>query len=73
MWAATAEHISDVCVHGGTAAPTSAASTGRVSPAMAAGITDTLMSMVAAMVEAATAKQGKRGPYKKRPAAALVQ
>jgi hypothetical protein len=40
---------------------------------MAAGITDTLMSMVAAMVEAATAKQGKRGPYKKRPAAALVQ
>jgi hypothetical protein len=39
---------------------------------MAAGITDTLMSMedVAAMVEAAAKKPGKRGPYKKRIAAA---
>jgi hypothetical protein len=40
----------------------------RVSPAMAAGITDTLMSMedVAALVEAAAPKPGKRGPYKSR-------
>jgi hypothetical protein len=44
----------------------------RVFPAMAAGISDTLMSMedVAEMVEAAGRKPGKRGPYKKRVAAA---
>lgn len=38
----------------------------RVSPAMAAGIADTLMSMedVAAMVEATASKPGKRGPYR---------
>jgi IS1 family transposase len=43
----------------------------RVSPAMAAGIADTLMSMedVAAMIEAAAKKPGKRGPYRKRIAA----
>ncbi len=43
----------------------------RVSPAMAAGISDRLWSMedVAALVEAADAKPAaKRGPYKKRAA-----
>jgi hypothetical protein len=41
-----------------------------VSPAMAAGIADTLMSMedVTALVGAAAPKPGKRGPYKKRAA-----
>jgi hypothetical protein len=44
----------------------------RVSPAMAAGITDKLMSMedVAVMVQAAGPKLGKRGPYNKRQSAA---
>jgi IS1 family transposase len=39
----------------------------RMSPAMAAGITDRLWSMeeIAEMVEATLAKPGKRGPYKK--------
>ena len=39
----------------------------RVSPAMAAGISDRLWTMedLAALVEAADAKPGKRGPYKK--------
>jgi hypothetical protein len=43
----------------------------RVSPAMAAGLTDTLLSMtdLANMVDAALPKPGKRGPYKKRLAA----
>jgi IS1 family transposase len=43
----------------------------RTSPAMAAGITDKLweMSDLVAVVEAAEAKPGKRGPYKKRVAA----
>lgn len=42
----------------------------RVSPAMAAGISDRLWSMedVAALVEAADVKPGKRGPYKKQEA-----
>jgi IS1 family transposase len=40
----------------------------RLSPAMAAGLTDNLLSMtdLANMVEAALPKAGKRGPYKKR-------
>ncbi len=40
----------------------------RVSPAMAAGISDRLWSMedLAALVEAADVKPGKRGPYKKQ-------
>lgn len=40
----------------------------RVSPAMAAGVTDRLMDMaeIAEMIDAATAKPGKRGPYKKK-------
>lgn len=40
----------------------------RVSPAMAAGVTDRLweMSDLVAIVEAAEAKPGRRGPYKKR-------
>ena len=40
----------------------------RVSPAMAAGISDRLWSMedLAALVEAADAKPGKRGPYKSK-------
>jgi IS1 family transposase len=40
----------------------------RMSPAMAAGVTDKLweMSDLVAVVEAAEAKPGKRGPYKKR-------
>ena len=39
----------------------------RVTPAMAAKVTDRLWSMeeVAALVEAAAPKPGKRGPYKK--------
>ena len=39
----------------------------RVSPAMAAGVTDRLWSMedVAALLEAAEAPAKKRGPYKK--------
>ena len=43
----------------------------RVSPAMAAGISDRLWSMedVAALVEAADAAAAKRGPYKKRETA----
>ena len=41
-----------------------------ISPAMAAGISDTLWSMadVAGMVDAALPKLGKRGPYKKMTA-----
>jgi hypothetical protein len=40
----------------------------RVTPAMAAGVTDRLWSIedLAAMVEEAAPKLGKRGPYKKR-------
>lgn len=40
----------------------------KLSPAMAAGITDRLWSMedLAAMIDAAALKPGKRGPYKKR-------
>ena len=43
----------------------------RLSPAMAAGLTDKLLSMtdLAEMVDAAQPKPGKRGPYKKRLAA----
>jgi hypothetical protein len=43
----------------------------RMSPAMAAGLTDTLLSMtdIAEMVEASLPKPGPRGPYKtRRPA-----
>jgi hypothetical protein len=42
----------------------------RVTPAMAAGLTDRLWEMenLAEMVDAAQAKPGKRGPYKKRGA-----
>lgn len=40
-----------------------------LSPAMAAGVSDTLWSMedIAELVEAAAPKPGPRGPYKKRP------
>jgi len=40
----------------------------RMTPAMAAGVTDRLWSMddVAAIIDAAAPKAGKRGPYKKR-------
>ncbi|KQT50359.1 hypothetical protein ASG52_05935 [Methylobacterium sp. Leaf456] len=40
----------------------------RMSPAMAAGVSDRLWSMedIAALVEAAAPAPGKRGPYKKR-------
>jgi hypothetical protein len=43
----------------------------RLSPAMAAGLTDKLLSMadLAEMVDAAQPKPGKRGPYRKRLAA----
>ena len=43
----------------------------RLSPAMAAGLTDKLLSMsdLAEMVDAAQPKPGKRGPYKKQIAA----
>ncbi|MBI1407281.1 MAG: DDE-type integrase/transposase/recombinase [Caulobacter sp.] len=43
----------------------------RISPAMAAGVSDRLWEMadLVAVVEAAEAKPGKRGPYKKRVAA----
>ena len=43
----------------------------KLSPAMAAGITDKLLSMadLAEMVDAALPKPGKRGPYKKQLAA----
>ncbi|MDO8297802.1 MAG: helix-turn-helix domain-containing protein [Caulobacter sp.] len=42
----------------------------KISPAMAAGVTDRLWEMadLVAVVEAAEAQPGKRGPYKKRPA-----
>ena len=42
-----------------------------LSPAMQAGISDTLWSMtdVAEMIDAASPKPGKRGPYKKQIAA----
>jgi IS1 family transposase len=42
----------------------------RMSPAMAAGVTDTLMSMeeIAVLVDAANPVPAKRGPYKKRKA-----
>jgi IS1 family transposase len=44
----------------------------RVTPAMAAGVTDRLWEMadLVAVIEAAEAKPGKRGPYKKRLSAA---
>jgi hypothetical protein len=40
----------------------------RVTPAMAAGVTDRLweVSDIVALLEAAEPKPGKRGPYKKR-------
>ncbi len=39
-----------------------------ITPAMAAGVTDKLWDMkdVAALIDAAAPKPGKRGPYKKR-------
>jgi hypothetical protein len=42
----------------------------RVTPAMAAGVTDRLWTVadIAALVEAAEPPVGKRGPYKKRAA-----
>jgi hypothetical protein len=42
----------------------------RMTPAMAAGVSDRLWSMedIAALVEAAAPKPGPRGPYKKQPA-----
>ena len=42
----------------------------RMSPAMAAGVTDKLWSIedIAVMVDAAAPKPGRRGPYKKREA-----
>jgi hypothetical protein len=42
----------------------------KVTPAMAAGLTDKLLSMsdLAEMIDAAQPKPGKRGPYKKRAA-----
>jgi IS1 family transposase len=46
----------------------------RVTPAMAAGVTDRLWSIddIAALVEAADPKPAKRGPYKKRAAVAQI-
>jgi hypothetical protein len=43
----------------------------KLTPAMAAGITDKLWSVedIVALVEASERKPGKRGPYKKRQAA----
>jgi hypothetical protein len=43
----------------------------RITPAMAAGVTDTLWDIghIVRVVEAYDAKPGKRGPYKKRVAA----
>jgi hypothetical protein len=43
----------------------------RMTPAMAAGVVDTLWTMedIAERIEAAQAKSTKRGPYKKRKAA----
>jgi hypothetical protein len=43
----------------------------RVTPAMAAGVSDTLRDMewIASLVEAAALKPGKRGPYRKRSTA----
>jgi hypothetical protein len=43
----------------------------RLTPAMAAGITDKLWSVedMVALVEASEPRSGKRGPYKKRVAA----
>ena len=40
----------------------------RMTPAMAAGVTDKLweLSDLVAMIDAAAEKPGKRGPYKKR-------
>lgn len=42
----------------------------RMAPAMAAGVSDRLWSMedVAALVETAAPKPGRRGPYKKQTA-----
>ena len=42
----------------------------KLSPAMAAGVTDHLWSMedIVALIEARAPKPGKRGPYKKRMA-----
>jgi hypothetical protein len=42
----------------------------RTSPAMAGGVTDRLWEIgdIVALVEAADAQPGKRGPYKKEPA-----
>ena len=42
----------------------------RMTPAMAAGVSQTLWTMedIAAHIEARTAKPAKRGPYKKRAA-----
>jgi hypothetical protein len=44
----------------------------KVTPAMAAGMSDTLWSLadIAERIEANAPKPGKRGPYKKRPASA---
>jgi len=43
----------------------------RITPAMAAGVTDTLwdMDMIVKVIEASEIKPAKRGPYKKRLAA----
>ena len=43
----------------------------KLTPAMAAGITDKLWSVedIVALVEVSESKPGKRGPYKKRVAA----
>jgi len=46
----------------------------KLSPAMAAGVTDKLWSMedIAALIEARAPKLGRRGPYKRRVEAADV-